>query len=455
MTDRKPSHGAMEPFALPGELPLLTTREVVIYPLMAVPLLIEEKGAVQAIDAAMDAGHKTVALFGVKVGVKEGSDPEALRDEDLYPVGAAVEVGRMVRLPDGRLQILVQGLTRLKLQEILQKTPYPLVQVRKLESRVENSTEMEALARNVLGLFKKAISLAPGVPKEVAAVIDTFPQLDQKADFVISQLNLDFEQQQALLGEGDLQKRFEAINEVLNREIEILKIRDKISSEAAESMDEAQREYILRQQLQAIQEELGEGADEAAELDEFRDKIARAGMPEDVRKEAEHELKRMENMPQAAAEYTVSRTYLDWLVKLPWEKRTEDRLEVKKADRILEADHYGLEKPKERILEYLSVRHLKNDMKGPILCLVGPPGTGKTSLGRSVARAMGREFVRISLGGVRDESEIRGHRRTYVGALPGRIIQGLRRAKTKNPVFMLDEIDKLGADFRGREGAKS
>ena len=287
-------------------------------------------------------------------------------------------------------------------------------------------------------MFKKAISLAPGVPKEVAAVIDTFPQLDQKADFVISQLNLDFEQQQALLGEGDLQKRFEAINEVLNREIEILKIRDKISSEAAESMDEAQREYILRQQLQAIQEELGEGADEAAELDEFRDKIARAGMPEDVRKEAEHELKRMENMPQAAAEYTVSRTYLDWLVKLPWEKRTEDRLEVKKADRILEADHYGLEKPKERILEYLSVRHLKNDMKGPILCLVGPPGTGKTSLGRSVARAMGREFVRISLGGVRDESEIRGHRRTYVGALPGRIIQGLRRAKTKNPVFMLD-----------------
>jgi ATP-dependent Lon protease len=283
--------------------------------------------------------------------------------------------------------------------------------------------------------------------------LDALPEIAHKADFIASQLNVGFDEQQKVLGELDLYCRLEAINEFLNREVEILELRQKINSEAAGSMEDAQKEYFLRQQLRAIQDELGEGDDVGSELEELREKVEAAGMSEEAKGEADRELKRMTHMPEASPEYTVSRTYLDWLVELPWAKRTEDQLDVSKAERILNADHYGLEKPKERILEYLSVRHLKKDMRGPIMLLVGPPGTGKTSLGKSVARALGREFVRMSLGGVRDESEIRGHRRTYIGALPGRIIQGLRRASTKNPVFMLDEIDKLGADFRGDPSA--
>ena len=297
------------------------------------------------------------------------------------------------------------------------------------------------------------MALAPNVPREVVVALDALPEISHKADFIASQLNVGFEEQQKILTERILYRRLEAINQFLNREVEILELREKISSEAAGSMEDAQKEYFLRQQLRAIQDELGEGEDIGAEIEELREKVEAAGMSKEAKTEAERELKRMARMPEASAEYTVSHTYLDWLVELPWNKKTSDQLDITKAERILNADHYGLEKPKERILEYLSVRHLKDDMRGPILLLVGPPGTGKTSLGKSVARALNREFVRMSLGGVRDESEIRGHRRTYIGALPGRIIQGLRRAGTKNPVFMLDEIDKLGADFRGDPSA--
>ena len=444
---------AIKKYRIPREIPLLVTSDVVVYPYMAAPLLVEDEPAIQAVDAAVKAGHKVVAIFGEKpqeVGdaesVKKGS--AAIRPERLYPVGTAVQVVRMMRLPGGPLQMLVQGIVRVGLEEVLQTDPHPLVRVEERQSWVEQSNELEALSQNVINLFQRALSLAPNVPKEVTAALDSLSELDQKADFIASQLNLSFDQRMELLGEFNLRRRLEIIHGTLTREVEILEIRQKIQSEAAGSMDKAQREYFLRQQLRAIKEELGEG-EEGAELEELREQVEKAGMPEEAKVEAERELSRMEKMPQSSAEYTVSRTYLDWLVNLPWNLSSDDHLDVDEAERVLDEDHYGLEKPKERILEYLAVRRLKNDMRGPILCLAGPPGTGKTSLGRSIARAMGREFVRISLGGARDESEVRGHRRTYVGALPGRIIQGLRRAGTNNPVFMLDEIDKLGADFRG------
>lgn len=443
---------AIETYLFPPELPMIISSEVIIYPMMAAPLLLEDDQAIRAVETAVTAGHKVIAIFGQKPGDKAKAADD-IRTENLYPVGTAVYVARMARLPDGRMQVLAQGMARLELKTVLQSRPHPLIRAERLYAVVEKTTEMEALSRNVFGQFKRAVSLAPNVPKEVGAALDALPEPEHKADFIASQLNIGFEEQQKILSERDLRRRFEMLNQLLNREVEILELRQKINSEATGSMEEAQREYFLRQQLKAIQQELGEGGEAAAEVAELREKIEAAGMPEEARKEAERELKRLQRMSDASAEYTVVRTYLDWIVELPWNKKTADHLEVQEAERILDADHYGLEKPKERILEYLSVRRLKQTMRGPILLLVGPPGTGKTSLGRSVARALGREFVRISLGGVRDESEIRGHRRTYIGALPGRIIQGLRRAGTKNPVMMLDEIDKLGTDFRGDPSA--
>lgn len=444
------SVNAIEAYSIPSELPMLVTSEVVIYPLMAAPLLLEDERAVKAAQAAIDAGHKVLAIFGE---LEESDAEEDIRRESLYPVGTAIYIARSAEMPDGRMQVLVQGMARLSLVDVLQSQPYPVAQIEKITSDIEHNTELEALARNIFGQFKKAVALAPNVPREVGAALDALTEITHKADFIASQLNVGFEEQQKILTERNLYRRLEAINQYLNREVEILELREKISSEAAGSMEDAQKEYFLRQQLRAIQDELGEGEDIGAEIEELREKIEAAGMSEEAKTEAERELKRMARMPEASAEYTVSRTYLDWLVELPWNKKTSDQLDIKEAERILNADHYGLEKPKERILEYLSVRQLKDDMRGPILLLVGPPGTGKTSLGKSVAHALGREFVRMSLGGIRDESEIRGHRRTYIGALPGRIIQGLRRAGTKNPVFMLDEIDKLGADFRGDPSA--
>lgn len=443
--------GAIEAYSIPSELPMLVSSEVVIYPLMAAPLLLEDEHGAKAVEAAVDAGHKVVAIFGQLESADEIGDD--IRREHLFPVGTAVYIARTARTPDGRLQVLVQGMGRIGLEDVLQTKPFAVARVKKLKTEIEKNVELEALGRNVFGQFKKAVALAPNVPKEIVGALDALPDMEHKGDFIASQLNVGFDEQQKVLGELNLFRRLQLVNQFLNHEVEILELRQKINSEATGSMEEAQREYFLRQQLKAIQDELGDGADTGADIEDLREKIEMAGMPEEAKKEAERELNRMVRMAEASAEYSVSRTYLDWMVDLPWQKRTDDQLEVKKAERILEADHYGLDKPKERILEYLSVRHLKKDMRGPILLLVGPPGTGKTSLGRSVARALNREFVRMSLGGVRDESEIRGHRRTYVGSLPGRIIQGLRRAGTKNPVFMLDEIDKLGADFRGDPSA--
>lgn len=447
---------------VPGEVPVLRSREVVIFPYMLSPLFVESEQAIRAVDTAVNGGHRVVALFGQKPD-KEPEKPEPENDggeeeaeiqaEDLYQVGTAVQVVRMQRTPDNKLQVLVNGIARVGLEALVQTAPYPLARIRVLDGWAEKTNELEALSQNVMDLFKKAMDLVPNVPKELMAALDSLSEPEKKADFIASQFNLRFEERQEVLSELNLRLRFELIHKVLTREVEILELRQKIQSDAAGSMDEAQREYFLRQQLKAIREELGEGEDEAEEIEELREKIEAAGMTGEARKAADRELSRMEKMPGESAEYTVSRTYLDWLVELPWSKSSEDRIDVDRAQKILDDDHYGIEKPKDRILEYLAVRRLKDDMRGPILCLVGPPGTGKTSLGRSVARALDRTFVRISLGGVRDESEVRGHRRTYVGALPGRIIQGLRRAGTNNPVFMLDEIDKLGADFRGDPSA--
>ena len=447
---------------VPGEVPVLRSREVVIFPYMLSPLFVESEQATRAVDTAVNGGHRVVALFGQKPA-KEPEKPEPENDggeeeaeiqaEDLYQVGTAVQVVRMQRTPDNKLQVLVNGIARVGLEALVQTAPYPLARIRVLDGWAEKTNELEALSQNVMDLFKKAMDLVPNVPKELMAALDSLSEQEKKADFIASQFNLRFEERQEVLSELNLRLRFELIHKYLTREVEILELRQKIQSDAAGSMDEAQREYFLRQQLKAIREELGEGEDEAEEIEELREKIEAAGMTGEARKAADRELSRMEKMPGESAEYTVSRTYLDWLVELPWSKSSEDRIDVDRAQKILDDDHYGIEKPKDRILEYLAVRRLKDDMRGPILCLVGPPGTGKTSLGRSVARALDRTFVRISLGGVRDESEVRGHRRTYVGALPGRIIQGLRRAGTNNPVFMLDEIDKLGADFRGDPSA--
>lgn len=438
--------------SFPRELPLLTTPQVVIYPGMASPMVIEDRASVEMVRAALKTGNNVVALFG-RVSAEdedEGEDQSKARSvaDDLYPVGAAVQLIRSQRAPDGRLQLLVQGLARIKVQRLLTDTAYPMVSVQELEDLEETSTRSEAMVRNVTSQFRKAISLAPNVPEEVAETVGALPETGQKADFIATQLNLGFAECQEILGELNVRRRFEALNTYLNREVEILELRDKINSEAAGTMEKAQREFFLRQQLNAIQEELGEKGS-TKEIDDLRDAIEAAGLPQEAKQEADRELSRMASTPQASPEYSVSRTYLDWFANLPWSKSSESDLDLGLAERILNQEHFGLDKPKDRILEYLSVRRMKEDMRGPILCLVGPPGVGKTSLGKSVARAMGREFVRMSLGGVRDESEIRGHRRTYVGAMPGRIMQSLRRVGTNNPVFMLDEIDKLGSDFRG------
>jgi ATP-dependent Lon protease len=447
---------------VPGEVPLVFTRDLVIFPHMVVPLLIEDERAIKSVDTAVSGGHRVVAIFGqkstevqavVQEVAEEGAEAREIGVDDLYSVGTAAQVARMQRMPDGRMQILVHGIARVSLKELVQTKPFPLGRVERLEPQEGKGAKVNALVQNAEGLFEKVVSMMPDLPKEILPALKSVPVLDQKADFIASQLGIDFDERQQVLAELDVGQRFEILNKLLGRETQILELRQKINSQAEGSMTEAQREFYLRQQLKAIREELGEGGDEAAEIDELREKVHAVGMPEDVLKEAERELGRMAKMPQSSAEYTVSRTYLDWLVEMPWNEATEDRIDIDEAQQVLDDDHYGLEKPKERILEYLAVRRMKNDMRGPILCLVGPPGTGKTSLGRSVARALGKEFARISLGGVRDESEIRGHRRTYVGALPGRIIQGLRRAGKNNPVFMLDELDKLGSDFRGDPSA--
>lgn len=444
--EEKEAREAKEIFHIPEELPVFPSGETVIYPSIIVPLGTAEAKAVKLIDDVA-SGDKIVGFFAQRPGSGEA------QPSNLYSVGTVAIIAQMLKLPNGSIRAFFQGISRARLKEITQTEPYIKAKVEVIEDKVEKSTEMEALTRNLLNLFQKAVEMAPNLPAELGIAAPSISDPGNLADFVAAHINLKLEEGQEILETIDVSERMKKLTVFLNRELEVLELGSKIQSQVKEGMDKAQREFYLREQLKAIQNELGELDERSIEINELKEKIAQAGLSPEVQKEADRELARLAKMSTAAAEYTVSRTYIDWLIELPWAKSTEDNMDIAQAARILDEDHYDLEKVKERVLDYLAVRKLKADMRGPILCFVGPPGTGKTSVGQSIARALGRKFYRMSLGGIRDEADIRGHRRTYVGALPGRIIQGLRRAESSNPVFMLDEIDKVGADFRGDPSA--
>jgi len=429
---------------IPDELPILPAGENILFPFIIVPLATQEQKVVQLIDAAI-AENKIIGIFAQRA--------EQPPPDNLYSIGSAALIARMFKLPDGSIHAFLQGLARIRLKEITQTEPYLKARVEVIEEKVEKTTELEALTRNILNLFQRVVEIAPNLPAELGIAAMNMPEPGDLADFVAAHINLKREEGQEILETLDVTERIKKLTSYINRELEILELGSKIQSQIKGEMDKAQREFFLREQLKAIQKELGEVDERTMEINELKGKIEESKLPPEAQKEAERELDRLAKMPPAAAEYTVARTYLDWLISLPWAKSTEDNLDITQAAAVLDEDHYNLNKVKERILDYLAVRKLKEDMKGPILCFVGPPGTGKTSVGQSIARALGRKFFRMSLGGIRDEAEIRGHRRTYVGALPGRIIQGVRRAESNNPVFMLDEIDKVGIDFRGDPSA--
>jgi ATP-dependent Lon protease len=431
---------------IPEELPILPLRETVVYPQMLIPLVVGREKSIKLVEDAL-AGNKIIGMCMQKTPVEEPTP------DDIHRVGTVGIIVRSLRFPDNTLRLFVQGLQRIRIIEFTQTEPYFKAKVEVIEERVEKTVEIEGLMRNLLNLFQKMASLIPQFPEELIINAMNIQEPGKLADFIAFNTNLNINEKQEILETIDIKERLQKVTYYLTRELEILEIANKIQNEVKNEIEKSQKEYFLRQQMKAIQKELGEIDPREMEINELRQKLQEAKLPPEAMKEAERELERLALMPPGSAEYTVTRTYLDWLISLPWAKSTEDNLDIKRAEEILNEDHYDLEKVKERILEYLAVRKLKSDMKGPILCFVGPPGVGKTSLGKSIARALGRKFVRISLGGIRDEAEIRGHRRTYVGALPGRIIQGMRKAESNNPVFMLDEIDKLGADFRGDPSA--
>ncbi|MFZ5518272.1 MAG: endopeptidase La [Candidatus Zhuqueibacterota bacterium] len=428
---------------VPDELPILPLRDFIVYPHMVSPLIIARPKSLQLVDNVM-AGEKILGLVAQRMPEEE--EPSF---QSLFKYGTAAYILKMLRFPDGSLRILVQGLARIKITKAVQHDPYFIARVKRLEEKFEMNIEVKALARNIATQFQKIITLVPNLPDELQIAVMNMDDPGRLTDLLASNINLSLVEKQKILELLDTRERMEQLTKYLSRELEVLEMGTKIQTQVQSEMGKNQREYYLREQLKAIQNELGESDERTTEINDLRNKIAKANMPETAEKEALRELNRLSKMPLGAAEYTVSRTYLDWLIAIPWNKSTEDNLDIAVAERILNEDHYDLEKVKERILEFLAVRKLKRDMKGPILCFVGPPGVGKTSLGRSIARALGRKFIRISLGGVRDEAEIRGHRRTYIGALPGRVIQGIKNVGSNNPVFMLDEVDKIGQDFRG------
>ena len=434
---------------VPDQLPLLPVRDIVIFPYMVLPLFVGRDMSIKAIEAAL-AGNRMIFL-----ATQKSLDVENPAPEDIRTIGTVGIIMRMLKLPDERIKILVQGIAKAKITKYIQTDPYYSVRIDKLPDAKPAVTtlEAEAVMRTVKEQIERIVSLGKVLIPDVMVVIENLEEPGRLADMVASNLGLKVDVTQAVLEVSDPIQRLRQVSDILGKEIEVLSMQQKIQAQAKGEMDKTQREYFLREQLKAIQKELGELDERAEEVTEFRKRIKDVKMPDKVLKEAEKQLKRLEKMHPDTAESATVRTYLEWMVELPWSKRSKDNLELKAAAKVLNDDHYDLEKVKERILEYLAVRKLKEKMKGPILCFVGPPGVGKTSLGKSIARALGREFVRISLGGVRDEAEIRGHRRTYVGALPGRIIQGMKQAGTSNPVFMLDEVDKVGMDFRGDPSA--
>jgi ATP-dependent Lon protease len=428
---------------LPDALPILPLRETVTYPDTLTPLAVGQERSITLVNDVL-SGNRLLAMVASRDPENDTPGPD-----DLYDVGVAGTVARMMKVPDGTLRILVQGTERIRIQDYVSEEPYLVARIEPMPDVLEPSTELEALTRNVQSTFSEIIEAIPYLPEELQLAVANLDDPSALSHLISGALRISTEEKQELLETVDVNRRLRRLSEILTRELEVVQLGSKIQSQVESEIDKGQREYFLRQQLKAIQEELGEGDEQQAELNELRERIDEAGLPEEAKKAAERELSRLEKLPPVAAEYGVIRTYLEWLVDLPWSKETEDNLDIAHAREVLDEDHYDLEEVKDRILEYLAVRKLNPDSPGPILCFVGPPGVGKTSLGRSIAKALGREFERISVGGVRDEAEIRGHRRTYIGALPGTIIRALRDAGTRNPVFMIDEIDKMGADFRG------
>ena len=434
------------PLDVPEELPILPLRDTVLFPNSFMPLAVARESSVRLIDEAISAG-KLIGVF-----TQRDASVEEPQQEDLFTVGTASHIHKMFKLPDGSLRLIVQGLARLTLDSVTETRPYLRGKVSAAPEalNVADNLEIDALLRNIKTNFQQVVSLSPLLSDDLQTLAANITEPGRLADFIASSLTtVATAVKQEVLETLDVRARMDNLNRILIKELEVLELGSKIQSQVQSEVGKNQREYFLREQLKAIQKELGEGDDQTKDVEELQAKIEAAGLPELVKKEAQRELDRLSKMPVAAAEYTVARTYLDWIVALPWQKRTVEVIDLAKTKQVLDADHSGLEKPKDRILEYLAVRKLNPEMKGPILCFVGPPGVGKTSLARSIANSLDRKFVRVSLGGMRDEAEIRGHRRTYIGALPGQVMQGLRRAESKNPVFILDEIDKLGADFRG------
>ena len=429
---------------MPEILPILPLFDVVMFPKMVLPLIVFQKESIQLIDEAMSKNR----LIGTVTS--KFTDPKTrYTSDDLYKVGASAMILKMAKVEEDKAQLLLQGVSRFEITEYTEEKPYLQARVKELSSTWDKDKEIEALMANLVTQYQQIVELSSGLPPEIVSMAKSLEEPDILADMITSTINSTTPEKQKILETLDVKERLNAVTRMVNYQLEILEMGNKIQTQVKGDMDKQQREYYLRQQLKAIREELGETDDANVEINEYKTKIAEKDLPEVVKKEAERELGRLSKMHPSSAEYSVVLTYLDWITELPWNESSKDNLDLAKAEKILDADHYGLEKAKKRILEYLAVRKLNPDIKGPILCLAGPPGVGKTSLGHSVANALGRKFIRIALGGIRDEAEIRGHRRTYVGALPGRIIQGIRRAGSNNPVFMLDEIDKVGSDFRG------
>lgn len=423
-------------------LPILPLKGAVVYPYLVVPLMIQEPQHARMLDEALMRGSK-IGLLLQKNSKKNNPGPE-----DLHHIGTSASILKMLRFPDGTVRFLVQGLGRIKVTKFVSESPYLTAEAEDIEETDSNNVQVEALQRNLLERTRRLVDLAPYLSEEFYVTATNQDTPSKLADFIASNLNLSMEQKQNILAEASVAKRAEFLLAAINKETEVLELSQKIQAKAASELGKSQRDYILREQMKAIKKELGAG-DDSGDIEEFDKKIKAATLPAHAEQTARKELDRLTHMQPSSAEYTVTRTYLDWLVTLPWSLSTKDVLDLKKAKKILDDDHFNLEKVKDRILEYLAVRKLKDEVKGPILCFVGPPGVGKTSLGKSIAAAMGRKFARVSLGGMRDEAEIRGHRRTYIGSMPGRILQSIKRCGSNNPVIILDEIDKLGTDFRG------
>ncbi len=445
--DEDPSSEEFRP-EVPTELSILPLRDSVIYPMLIAPLSVARDSSIQLIDESIVGNNRVIGVIA-----QRKPHIEQPTFDDVYETGCAVIIRTLVKMPDA-VRLIVQGISRFRIVERLQETPYLRARVEVIDETPageDTAEDVEALRRSVAALFEQAIRLSPQLPDELRSLTQAVQETNVMCDLVAAHMTLSLEDKQSILETVDIQDRLRALLEMLSKEVRVLELTSKVQSEVNVELSKSQREYYLREQLKAIQRELGESDDRSEELEELHDKIEQAGMPQEALREVHREFDRLRRMSPGAPEYTVARTYIDWMVSLPWSSSTEDNVDLTRVRDVLDSDHFGLDKIKERILEFLAVRKVKKDgkIRQPILCFVGPPGVGKTSLGRSISHAMNRNFIRISLGGMRDEAEIRGHRRTYIGALPGQIIQGLRRAESNNPVFMLDEIDKLGMDFRG------